>query len=98
MWKNISSGSSLFKLDLIFDPERKVIRVGGCLAFAEIAFEAKHQVIIPHHDELVEKLVLHLHRKASHAGPETMLAILLQRFWLIGGHREVKRILKKGFL
>ena len=41
--KNISAGSSLFKLDPVFDPERTVIRVGGRSAFAEIAFEAKHQ-------------------------------------------------------
>ena len=37
---------------------------------------------------------LHLHRNASHAGPETTLAILRQRYWLIGGHHKVKRILK----
>lgn len=34
-----------------------MIRVGGRLEFAENAQEEKNQVIIPHHDELVEKLV-----------------------------------------
>lgn len=36
-----------------------------------------------------------MHVKASHAGPETTLAVLRQRFWLTQGRREVKRVLRK---
>ena len=38
---------------------------------------------------------LHVHLKASHAGPETTLAVLRQRFWLTQGRLEVKRVLRK---
>ncbi|XP_028408802.1 uncharacterized protein LOC114531378 [Dendronephthya gigantea] len=91
----LDSASSILKLDPIFDWEKELMRVGGRLEFADIPYEAKHQIIIPKKDKLVEKLILHLHIKASHPGPETTLAILRQRFWIIGGRREVKRILKK---
>lgn len=35
--KNISFGSSLLKLDPVFDPERKVIRIGGRLRMKQNA-------------------------------------------------------------
>ena len=40
-------------------------------------------------------MILHVHVKASHAGPETTLAVLRQRFWLTQGRRQVKRVLRK---
>ena len=83
--QNVSSNSPILNLDPIFDTQEQVIRVGGRLEFAQLVNETKHQVIIPHHDELVEKLILHLHSEACHAGPETTLAILRQQFWLVGG-------------
>lgn len=93
--QSLPSQSSILKLDPFFDPEKQLIRVGIRLQFAQIPEEAKHQIIIPHKDPLVEKLVLHLHCKASHAGPDTTLAILRQRIWLTRGRREVKRVLTK---
>lgn len=69
--------------------------VGGRLQFAQILEDAKHQIIIPHDDPVIEKLIMHLHVKACHAGPETTLAFLRQRFWLIQRRREVKGVLRK---
>ena len=63
--------------------------VGGRLQFA------KHQIIISYNDSVIEKLILNVHVKASHAGPETTLPILHQRFWLPRGQHEVKQVLKK---
>ena len=93
--KAIDSTSPILKLDPVFDQEKQLIRVGGRLEFADIPYDAKHQIIIPKKDILIEKLILHLHTKAFHSGPETTLAILRQRFWIIGGRREVKRVLSK---
>ena len=93
--KVIESASPILKLDPVFDQEKQLIRVGGRLEFADIPYDAKHQIIIPKKVKLIEKLILHLHTNAFHSGPETTLAILRQRFWIIGGRREVKRILKK---
>ena len=87
--------SSIVKLDPQLDQTKKLLVVGGCLRFAQIPEEAKHQIIIPHDDPVVEKLIMHFHVKACHAGPEMTLAILRQRFWLTQGQREVKRILTK---
>ena len=93
--ETVPSNSPLLKLDPFIDQQCQLIRVGGRLQFASIPFEAKHQIIIPHQDVLIEKLVLYTHSKASHAGTETTLTILRQRFWLTKGQREVKRVLTK---
>ena len=62
---------------------------------SQIPEQTKHQIIIPHNDPVIEKLILHVRVKASHAGTETTLAVLRQRFWLTQGRREVKRVLRK---
>ena len=56
--EDISTASPISKLDPFYDEQKQLLRVGGRLQFAQIDLEAKHQIIIPHHDELVEKLVL----------------------------------------
>ena len=91
----VNQKSRIVKVDLHFDQTKKLLVVGGRLQFAQIPEEAKHQIIIPHNDPVIEKLIMHLHVKACHAGPETTLAILRQRFWLTQGRREVKRVLGK---
>ena len=91
----VNQKSRIIKLDPHFDQTKKLLVVGGRLHFAQIPEEAKHQMMIPHNDPVIEKLIMLHHVKACHAGPETILAILRQRFWLTPGQREVKRVLGK---
>lgn len=82
----MSQKSCIVKLDPHFDQTKTLLVVGGRLLFAQIPEEAKHQIIIPHNDPVIEKVIKHLHVKA-----ETTLVI--QRSWLTQGQREVKRVL-----
>lgn len=84
---------SIVKLDLQFDRTKELLVVAGRLHFAQIPEEAKHQIIIPHNDPVIKKLILHVrvnYCKVSYAGSETTLALLRQRFLLPWGQREVK--------
>ena len=90
----VNQKSRIVKLDPQFDPSKRLLVVGGRLKFAQIPEEAKHQIIIPHDDPVIEKLIMHLHVKACYAGPETTLGFLRQRFWLTQGRREVTRVLR----
>ena len=56
----------IHKLDPHFDQTKKLLVVGGHLQFAQIPEEPKHQIIIPHNDPVIEKLIMHLHVKACH--------------------------------
>ena len=55
--------------------------VAGRLQFSQIPKEAKHQIVIPHNDPVIEKLILYVHVKVSYAGSETTLPLSRQRFW-----------------
>jgi len=85
----MSQKSCIVKLDPQFDESKKLLVVGGRLQFAQIPDET----MIPHNDPVIEKLILHVHVKASHAVPETTLAIF--RFWLTQGRQEVKWPIKE---
>ena len=80
--------SRIIKVDPHFDQTKKLLVVGGRLQFAQIPEEAKHQITIPHHGPVIEKLIMHLHVKVCHTGPETTLAMLRQRVWPTQGRRE----------
>lgn len=90
--KSISTKSNIVELDPIL--ENGFIKVGCRLHQAQIAEDAKHQIILPHKDPVVAKLIMHIHLENSHAGPETTLAILRERYWITQGRREVKRVLR----
>ena len=64
--KQVSERSCIVKLDPQFDKTKRLLVVGGHLQFAQIPEEEKHQIIIPHNDPVIEKLIMHVHVKASH--------------------------------
>ena len=84
--------SSISKLDPYMD-EKGLIRVGGRLEHASIPADAKHQIILPHHNWITKLIIEHEHRRASHVGIENTHAILRQKFWIIHGKQELKRVL-----
>ena len=80
--------SKLNSLSPIFDHEKELIKVGGRLQFSLIPEESKHQIILPGKHMVVDKIIQSAHeREATHAGPETTLAITRERFWIIQGRR-----------
>ena len=90
------ANSSLRQLQAFYDDTTGLMSVGGRLALATyLEEEAKHPIILPKHDELVESYVLQLHLAMNHVGPETLLAHIRTRFWLLHGRRECKRILHR---
>jgi hypothetical protein len=72
--KQVSKSSSIVKLDPQLQREKDLLVVGGRLKFAQISEEAKHQVIIPHKNTVIEKLILHVHAKA--------IMLVQKQYWL----------------
>ena len=86
--KGLPFKSPLRKLNPYFDEKDKLIRVGGRLQFSELPEETKHQIILPAKHPVVDKIIAHTHEiQALHAGPETTLAILREKFWILRGRR-----------
>ncbi|KAJ0177932.1 hypothetical protein K1T71_006805 [Dendrolimus kikuchii] len=78
-----------------FIDNKGLLRAGGRLENAAIAYSQKHPVILPR-DSYITHLIIHNeHLKNLHAGPRLVLSSINQRFWIIHGMREVKKVIHK---
>lgn len=68
-----------------------VLRVGGRLANANIAFNTRHPIIMPKKSPLTELLIASAHLKNMHSGPQLTSAALRQRFWIIASKNSIKK-------
>ncbi len=68
--------------------------VGGRLKNAIISENARHPVILPARHHVATLIVRECHAVSGHMGQEYVLAALRQRFWIVCGRREVKRVIK----
>ncbi|XP_070515873.1 uncharacterized protein [Cardiocondyla obscurior] len=78
-----------------FMDEERVIRVGGRLRNATIPFDARHPILLPRKNELTTRIIRAEHVNALHAGAETTLAMVRQRFWPIAARSAVRNVIKK---
>lgn len=92
--KFVSRRSKLVLLDPFLD-EHGIVRVGGRLKNANVPFDFKHPIIIPTKHHFTTLLIRHEHLKNLHAGPQSLLSIIRQRYWPLGGRRVVRSLLKK---
>ena len=67
-----------------------MIRVGGRLNNAHIAYGSKHPAILPRHSRLSDLIIDQAHRQTLHGGTQLTLAQLRQTYWIIGGRAPVK--------
>ncbi|XP_073955673.1 uncharacterized protein [Choristoneura fumiferana] len=80
----------------IFLDHNGILRVGGRLHNAtNISYAKKHPIILPKSNNLTQLLIKTEHLRLLHAGPKLVLSSLSQRFWLVGGIREVKKVVNK---
>jgi hypothetical protein len=93
---SISKTSKLNQICPVMDPETGLMLVGGRLAHAEfLPEEERMPSILPSKAKEVEKLVMFIHVTWGHIGPEMTLFKLRKKYWLVGGRREVKRIISR---
>lgn len=78
-----------------FIDEQGLLRVGGRLQNSALSYNQKHPIILPKGSKLTERLILNEHLKLFHAGPKLLLAQLNQKYWLVNGLRQVKKITHK---
>jgi hypothetical protein len=89
----IGGNSTLRKLNPIMVED--VMRVGGRLERANISFHAKHPIILPPKHHLTNLIIRHYHAQDGHAGVNHVLASIRQKFWIVKGQSEVRRVLSK---
>ena len=91
----LSKHSLILSHDPRWDPERRLIIGGDRLSLSSIPLETKSPIILPHKDELVQKLILYVHIKNCHCTQDTTLTLLRQRYQIVHFRNEVRKALKK---
>ena len=83
----------LFKLSPFYDPDNKVVSVGGRLANSPYNIDKKFPILIPKDSPITVLLIREAHARNLHGGPQLTLFYLRQKIWIPGGLSAVKRII-----
>ena len=90
----VNEKSRLLNFDPFIDSSG-LIRVGGRLRKAMIPFVRKHPIILPHNNYISDLIIKECHQRNFHAGAQTTLYNLRQKYWLIDGRNQVRRVIRK---
>ncbi|XP_011859366.1 PREDICTED: uncharacterized protein LOC105556862, partial [Vollenhovia emeryi] len=72
-----------------------LIRVGGRLRNSKLTLTQKHPILIPNRHSLIESLIRETHERHHHSGVQTTLYILRQKYWVINGREQVRKIIRR---
>jgi hypothetical protein len=92
----IPKQSSLKALDPQFDPQLRIMRVGGRIQEAPLPYEEKHPVIVPkaRKNPMVDYFYLDVHQRYHHAGVFWMMEHMRKNgWWMIGGASSIRTII-----
>ena len=89
--QKVKANGPLKDLNVMLD-ERGVLRVGGRLRLAALAWKQRHPIVLPRQDPWAERLAWRQHVTSGHAGPEQVLMELRRRYWIISGRRVVRKV------
>jgi len=92
--KSLPPKSPVLSLNPFLD-DLGILRVGGRLRHAAIPQDQKTPALLPRHSRLTELIITSTHKSHLHAGPNLVLAILQQRFWILRARDAVRFLVKK---
>nr|CAH7740561.1 unnamed protein product [Callosobruchus chinensis] len=92
--KPLPKGSRLLNLDPFLDTNG-YLRVGGRLSKSNLPFDTKHPLILGAKNKLTSLITKNEHHRQLHAGCQSILSTLRQRFWPLGGRQTVRRAINK---
>ncbi|KAJ8968003.1 hypothetical protein NQ314_002537 [Rhamnusium bicolor] len=68
-----------------------VIRVGGRLSNANVAFDHKHPILLPKSDPFVNLLIDYTHKKYCHTGTHLLQSLLQQNYWILAARGIIRQ-------
>ena len=92
MLRNTGSLGSIYKLKPFLGKDG-MLRVGRRLENAPLAYEPKHQLLLPHNHHNSKLLIMEHHKSVGHFGQEYVLSRLRHKYWIIKGRAAVRKVL-----
>lgn len=97
--KDIPRKSALQKLNPFLEEfssiKLKLLRVGGRLKLAELPINHRFPILLPRSNAFVESYVRYLHHKNFHAGPQALVALIREKFWILNARDYARKIVRK---
>ena len=91
--KKVLKKSRLYRLDPFLDGDG-VLRVGGRLRRSDLELSDKQPILLPKGHHLSKLVIRYYHEKVHHQGRQTTHRAALQaRYWVIGGHGMVAKMM-----
>ncbi|XP_077270667.1 uncharacterized protein LOC143901909 [Temnothorax americanus] len=90
--REIKKTSNLLCLSPFMDEDR-LIRVGGRLKNSFLAFDARHQIVLPRHHDLSKRIIELEHVRNMHSGVQATMAAVRQRFWPLSLRSTTRKII-----
>ncbi|XP_069363429.1 uncharacterized protein [Maniola hyperantus] len=82
--------NTLKRLNPFLD-DNKCLRVGGRLHKSLLAYNSKHQLILPKKHVFTDLLIDDAHNVLLHAGPQTVQYFLYQNYWILSSRDAIRR-------
>ena len=91
----MKQASTLYKLDPFLDQDG-VLRIGGRIRRAELAFEEKHPAILSKQSHITTLVRRNYHKEVQHQGRMMTLNEIRQRgYWIVHGRTTVSNLIAK---
>lgn len=92
--KPLPTSSKLISLNVFLD-QQGILRVGGRLSKHQtLSFDHKFPMLIPKRHPVTSAIIRYFHQKSLHSGPEMVLSLIRQTFWIPDGRSTVRHELR----
>jgi len=85
---------SSVKLLTPFIDDFGILRVGGRLRNSFFSYQQRHPVLLPKNHHFTKIVLQHYHQTHHHAGPQLLLSLVREKFWIIRGPDMCSRIVR----
>ncbi|GIY05446.1 reverse transcriptase [Caerostris darwini] len=90
----LSCRSKILSLNPFLD-NSGILRMGGRLRHANIAYGHKHPILLPKRHILINFTVRHYHEILLHAGPQLVQSSIQEQYWIIGARDIIRYFIRK---
>ena len=91
-------GTVVYKHQLLFINEDKLICCKGRLEYADVSVCAKNPVLLPNKHRFTELVVAEKHCQVHHNGVTETLSAIREHYWIIRGRELVKKVIRRCVL
>lgn len=72
-----------------------LIRVGGRLRNSDLDYNSKYPILLPSKDPVLNLLIDYHHKSNCHAGPDLLLSLLRQKYWILSARNLIRNRIHK---